>query len=230
MAITELRMQQVNNTLVFETLGHPERERQFSLKALKRWGFDLVLGKKDGNRTFFTSEAGRHASGDSYSRDGSRFEVLELLNDLKGDQKLYAHIEMSEGRAYLVADLRQDGEDTEVLRVPAGSILTAFLKKAKCHNVIDALRSLGTAAELRRQRGQEGKPVALSALPGGIRKFLKEAKKIEKDTGFGRLSLAYFGKNKDGDHRYQLFWLLPTISLFDRSLADRIDKQLDTFG
>lgn len=229
MSIKELRELQVNNTLVFETLGHPERERQFTLSALKRWGFDLIFGKRDGRQTYFTSEADRRRPGERYSEGGSSFEVGELIESLPKDQKVFAHVEMMEGCAHLVVDLRQGDENVEIMRLPAGSILLAFLKKARCHNVIDALRSLGTAAELRRQRGQEGRPVGLADLPGGIRKFLKESKKIEKETGFGRLSLAYFGKNKDGDHRFQLFWLLPTISLFDIGTAEKVDKQLQVF-
>jgi len=50
--ITELREAQLLNTLVFETLGNPEREREFKIKQLKKWGFDLVFGKIDGEETF----------------------------------------------------------------------------------------------------------------------------------------------------------------------------------
>ena len=35
--ITELRLAQLLNTLVFETLGQPEREREFKIKSLKKW-------------------------------------------------------------------------------------------------------------------------------------------------------------------------------------------------
>ncbi|NPA88381.1 MAG: TIGR00703 family protein, partial [Epsilonproteobacteria bacterium] len=53
--ITELRREQLLNTLVFETLGAPEREREFKIKSLKKWGFDLVFGKKDGEETYFAA-------------------------------------------------------------------------------------------------------------------------------------------------------------------------------
>jgi uncharacterized protein (UPF0128 family) len=46
MTITDLKELNAINTLVFETLGQPEKEREFKLKSLKKWGFDLLLGKK----------------------------------------------------------------------------------------------------------------------------------------------------------------------------------------
>ncbi len=224
MKVDQLREFQVNNTLVFETLGKPEKEREFSLSSLKRWGFDLVFGKKDGQQTFFTTQKDKDQTG-----EGSTFEIQELFESMPKNKKVFARIEMNQGKAYLVADLREKKDNIEILRIPAGSILLAFLKKHKCWNVIEALRSLGTAAELRKQRGQEGRPVSYNKLPAFCKKFLKDAKKIEKDTGFGRISLAFFGKNKDGDPRFLLTWFLPTISLFEIDLAEKIDKELELF-
>ncbi len=229
MKIKELREIQVNNTLVFETLGQPEKEREFSLASLKRWGFDLIFGKKDGNQTYFTAAKDQKKAGDSYKEGENTFEVTELLESLPKNKKVFAHIEMMEGIAHLVVQLREGQENIEILRLPAGTILLAFLKKRKCHRLIEALRSLGSAAELRRQRGQEGKPVPYNKLPSWAKKFLKDAKKIEKETGFGRISLAFFGKNKDGDPRFNISWFLPTIALFDTNLAEKIDKELELF-
>lgn len=52
---------------------------------------------------------------------------------------------------------------------------------------------------------------------------------MEKDMGFGRVSLAYFGENKDGDARFWLSWLVPTIALFEINIAEQIDKLLAAF-
>ncbi len=226
MKVSQLRELQVNNTLVFETLGKPEKEREFNLSSLKRWGFDLVFGKKDGKKTFFATASGKK---NSRQQDTGSFEIQELFNSMPKNKKVFARIEMDQGKAYLVSDLREGQDNIEILRIPAGSILLAFLKKHKCWNIIEALRSLGTAAELRKQRGQEGKPVPYDKLPAFCKKFLKDAKKIEKDTGFGRISLSFFGKNKDGDPRFLLTWFLPTISLFELDLAEKIDKELELF-
>ncbi len=225
MKIEKLREAQTNQTLVFETLGRPEKEREFSLSTIKKWGFDLVFGKKDGKETYFATESQSEGKVHSAADDG--VEVQKLFETLPEKKKVFARIELAQGTAYLVVDLRDADENLEILRLPAGSILLAFLKKHKCWNVIEALRSLGSAAEMRKQKGQEGKPVSYDELPSFCKKFLKEAKKIEKETEFGRLSLAYFGENKDGGPRFQLMWLIPTISLFDLTLAEKIDKALE---
>ncbi|HFE53958.1 MAG TPA: TIGR00703 family protein [Bacteroidetes bacterium] len=229
MTISELREIQALNTLVFETLGQPEREREFKFKSLKRWGLDLIAGKRGGKATFFTAEYGKHKAGDVYSEGGEEFEVAEILQEMPKDKKVFAHIEMQEGTAYIVAQLREGEENIEILRVPAASMLLAYFKKHRLPNLIEAFRNVGTATELVKQRGQEGKPVPYEALPNVPRRFLREAKKVEKEAGFGRVALAYFGENKDGDARFRLSWLLPTIALFELDIAERADKLLAAF-
>ena len=116
--ITQLREQQLLNTLVFETLGQPEKEREFKLKQLKKWGFDLIFGKKDNNETFFLSIDKK--VGDKFEENGNEYEVIELLKELPKNKKVFAHIEMIEGRAFLCVDLRDD-ENLEILRIEAGN-------------------------------------------------------------------------------------------------------------
>jgi len=95
--------------------------------------------------------------------------------------------------------------------------------------VIEALRSVGTAAGLIKQRGQEGRPVPFQQLPNVARRFLRGARDVEKEARFGRVALAYWGENKDGDARFHVSWLLPTIALFDLSIAEKADKLLGAF-
>ncbi len=223
------RMEQVVNTLVFETLGQPEKEREFKLKSLKRWGFDLLFGKKAGQSTFFTGALHQHEAGDVYTQEGIEYEVEEVLEELPKNKKIFAHIEMMEGRAYLIGELRELEQNIEILRIPAASVLLTFLKKHRLHHLIEALRSVGTAAELIKQRGQEGHPVPFHQLPNVARRFLRGARDVEKEARFGRVALAYWGENKDGDARFHLAWLLPTIALFDISIAEKADKLLGAF-
>ncbi len=229
MNIVELRELQAINTLVFETLGRPEKEREFKLKSLKRWGFDLLFGKKGGEATYFTAEAGKREVGEKYVEENIHYEVEEIIYELPKNKKIFAHIEMMQGRAYLVGDLREGDKNIEILRVPAGSILLAYFKKHKLHNLIEALRNVGTALELVKQRGQEGKPVPYEQLPNVARRFLRGAKDLEKEAGFGRVALSYWGENKDGDARFRVSWLLPTIALFDIDIAEKADKLLAAF-
>ncbi len=229
MSVFELREIQVLNTLVFETLGQPEKEREFKLKALKRWGFDLILGKREGVSTFFTAKANEREEGEKYKEEGIEYEVEEILTELPKNKKIFAHIEMFHGTAYLIGELREGDENIELLKVPAGVILLAYFKKHKLHHLIEAVRNVGTATELLKQRGQEGKPVPYDKLPNVPRRFLRGAKDVEKDAGFGRVALSYWGENKDGDARFRVSWLLPTIALFDIDIAEKADKLLAAF-
>ena len=229
MSVLELRELQALNTLVFETLGQPEKEREFKFKSLKKWGLDLILGKKGGKSTYFVAEYGKRKSGDIYEESGVKYEVDEILYEMPKNKRLFAHIEMEDGRAYLVGQLREGNENIEILRLPAASLLLAYFKKHRLHHLIEATRNVGTATELVKQRGQEGKPYPFSKLPNVARRFLREAKKIEREAGFGRVALAYYGENKDGDARFRVSWLLPTIALFEIDIAEKADKILGAF-
>ncbi|QCT94097.1 TIGR00703 family protein [Caminibacter mediatlanticus TB-2] len=226
--ITEVREAMLLNTLVFETLGQPEKEREFKLKSLKKWGFDLVFGKKDGEDAFFGVEEGKKV-GDKFNKDDVEYEVKEILEKLPKNKKMFAKIEMVEGRAYLYVYLREDDIDTPILYIPAGEVLLAFLKKHKFIKIIEAIRNIGSAANLVKKHGDEGKPVSFEELPPVARRFLRDAKKIEKEMGFGRVALAYFGENKSGEARYWLEWMVPTIALFDEKISEKIDKALAEF-
>ncbi|WP_456464749.1 TIGR00703 family protein [Desulfurobacterium sp.] len=229
MTVAELREIQALNTLVFETLGQPEKGREFKFKSLKRWGLDLIIGKKNGQKAFFVSEYGKRKAGDTYEEEGIHYEVTEVLYEMPKNKKLFAHIEMKNGRAYLVGELIEGSENIEILRLPAPSLLIAYLKKHKLHHLIEALKNIGTVTELVKQRGQEGKPYPFEQLPNVARRFLREAKKVEKEAGFGRVALAYFGENKDGEPRFRVSWLLPTIALFEINIAEKSDKILAAF-
>ena len=227
--VLELKELQALNTLVFETLGQPEKEREFKFKSLKRWGFDLLKGKKAGESTYFIGGYGEHKAGDVYEEQGVKYEVEEVLEEFPKNKKLFAHIVMEQGRAYIIGQLREGEHNIELFKLPAGSLLLAFLKKHKLFNVIEAIRNVGTATELVKQRGQEGKPYSFEELPNVARRFLREAKKVEKEAGFGRVALAYYGKNKDGDSRFRVSWLLPTIALFEIDIVEKVDKLFAAF-
>jgi uncharacterized protein (TIGR00703 family) len=221
--VEQLKEAMLLNTLVFETLGKPEKEREFKLKSLKKWGFDLVFGKKEGKDSYFLSKDKK--IGDKYEEEGSSYEITEILKELPKNKKVYAHIEMIEGVAHLCIDLK-DEEDIQLLCLPAGEILIAFLKKHKFVHLLSALRDLGSAATIAKHQGEEGKALPFEELPPVIRRFLRTAKKIEKEMEFGRISLAYFGENKDKKERYKMEWMVPSIALFDEHIAQKIDKAL----
>ena len=224
----ELKQKMLLDTLVFETLGAPEKAREFKIKALKKWGFDLLSAKSGEQSAIFAVSEGKSV-GDTFTQENKEFTVTEIFKELPKNRKIYAHIEMIEGRAYLCADLQEDENSQEILRIEAGEILLAFLHKHKFVKIIEALHDIGTAATLIKHHGEEGKPLSFEELPPVARRFLRDAKKIEKEMGFGRIALAYFGENKDKKARFHLSWMVPTIALFDEHIAQKIDKTLAEF-
>ncbi|MEO2116993.1 MAG: TIGR00703 family protein [Methanocaldococcus sp.] len=225
--VVEAKEVEMVNTLVFETLGNPEKEREFKLKSLKKWGFDLIFGKINGEETYFTVELDERKAGDKFSKEGKEYEVIEVLEELPKNTELYAHIEMEMGKAYIVCQLRdEDGKNTEVLRVPAATLLLAFFKKNKLSNLIKAVKNVGISLELSMQNGVGGKPLSYEELPNVARRFIRSVRKVEKETGFGRLAFAYYGETKDGEPRYRFSWLLPTIALFDLDIAKKAEQTL----
>ena len=88
MKAAELKELIALNTLVFETLGKPEKERSFSFGTLKRWGLDLLKGKKQGIETYFTSETGKHTRGEAFDENGEHYEVSEILNKMPAKKKV----------------------------------------------------------------------------------------------------------------------------------------------
>ncbi|NPA32966.1 MAG: TIGR00703 family protein [Aquificae bacterium] len=225
----ELRELIALNTLVFETLGNPPTEREFDFHALRRWGLDLLFGKKDGRDAFFVSDIGKRSSGDVYEEGGSRYEVLEVLSELPKGSRLVARVVSSEGSSFVVGSLIYGESSQEIFRIPAPSMLMAFFLRNRLFHLANCLRSVGILTEFVHSRGQEGKPLPYRALPNVARRFLQNAKKIERDAGFGRVALAFFGKNREGDHRFRVSWILPTIALFDIDIAERADKNIGAF-
>ena len=226
--LSESKRKLLLDTLVFETLGKPEKEREFKIKSLKKWGFDLLSAKSDEKSAIFALREGKSV-GDTFTQENSQYTITEIFKELPKNKKIYAHIEMMEGRAYLCVDLREGEKSQEILRIEAGEILLAFLHKHKFVKIMEALHDIGTAATLIKRNGEEGKPLSFEDLPPVARRFLREAKKIEKEMGFGRVALAYFGENKDKKARFHLSWMVPTIALFDEHIAQKIDKTLAEF-
>ena len=218
----------LNNTLVFETLGEPQKAREFKLKHLKKWGFDLIFGKKNNKECYFSFA--NKKEGDTFSHEENDYEVVSILKELPKNTKLLAHIAMIEGKAYLIVNLLKDETEEEILKIEAAKVLLAFLKKHKLPKIIESIKSIGSATNLVKGESKEGIPKSFEELPPLPRRFLREAKKIEKEMGFGRVTLQYFGENKDKKARFYLEWLIPTIALFDETIAQKIDKTLAEFA
>ena len=221
-------------TLVFETIGQPEKAREYNVKLLKRLGIDLLYGMKGGELTYFSAatEDGRKA-GDTYvDEEGIQYEVKSVVEELPRNAKLWARIEGYHGIAYLVVDLvieddnLEEPQVIEVLRTPAASLMLAFFKKNKWTHLIDAFSNVGVSVAFELSRGSKGRLHTFDELPNVVRRFLREARKLEKRVGYGRIEFAYLGENKDGKMRFKMRWMLPATALFDRNIAEKADKVL----
>ncbi|WP_457630590.1 TIGR00703 family protein [Oceanithermus sp.] len=217
------------NTFVREAWGEIPRELEVKLKSLKAWGFDLISGLREGEPAFFVAEtaAGR-MPGDVYEERGERLEVREVLEKLPKGARLLVRVSNEERRGVARLYYRAPGgEETELFALPAGELLLAFFKKRGWGKLLEAFHSSGLTTEFIQSRGSTGKAWSFEALPPKMRRALREAADtIRKRAGVGRFTLVYFGKNKDGDDRYVVTWLLPTIRLLDVSLAEHVEGLL----
>ena len=217
------------NTFVREVWGPIPAELEIKLKNLKAWGFDLIAGLRQGEPAVFVADqaAGR-APGDVYEERGESFEVKEVLNELPRGARLLVRVGNEERRGVARLYYRTgSGEESELFALPAAELLLAYFKKRGWGKLLEAFHSSGLTTEFIQSRGTRGKAWSYEALPPKMRRALREgAAAIKKRAGVGRFTLVYFGKNKDGDDRYTVTWLLPTIKLLEAGLAEHVEGLL----
>lgn len=225
----EKKHQVALNTFVREVWGEIPAEAEVKLKSLKAWGFDLVFGLRGGEEAVFVSETekGREV-GDVYEEAGETFEVREIVKELPKGAKLLIRVALEERRGVIRAYYRSArGEETELFVLPAAELLLAYFKKRGFGKLLEAFHSSGLTTEFIQKNGEAGRAYPFEALPPKMRRALREARDVlRKYAGVGRFTLVYFGKNKDGEDRYVVTWLLPTIRLFDVDVAEHVDKLL----
>jgi len=229
----EFKLKHAERTLVFEKPGKPKEEREFELRSLRDWGFDLLLVWKRGKLTYLLQEEGLRKKGETFSFEEEEYTVEEVLNELPADSSIFAKVEERDGRAYLLVEIRHVekkwGEGTLVLNVPAPDLLIAFFRKKGLDRLYNFVESVGITTEFFAQRGQPAVPVDFKKLPAGAKDFIKRTREIFDLTGCGRLSLAYYGKDKNKDSKYRLFLVLPTVDLFDLWLAEKLNNSFRVF-
>ncbi len=217
------------HTYVREVWGTIPDETEVKLRSLKAWGFDLIAGLREGEPAVFVADAadGREA-GDVYEERGERFEVREVLRELPRGARLVVRVTHEERRGVARLYYRPGrGEETELFALPAAELLLAYFKKRGWGKLLEAFHSSGLTTEFIQSRGSSGKAWPYEALPPKMRRALREAADtIKKRASVGRFTLVYFGKNKDGEDRYVVTWLLPTIQLLDASVAEHVEGLL----
>ncbi len=223
------RHQQMLNTFVREAWGEIPAEREVKLRSLKAWGFDLLMGLRGGAPSVFVAPQEAHRKkGETYEAEGETYEVQEVWQSLPKGAKLLIRVGLEERRGVIRAYYRHAfGEEEHLFTLPAAELLLAYFKKRGFGKLLEAFLSSGLTTEFLQKRGEGGKAYDYDHLPAKMRRALREAGDLlRKRTRVGRFTLVYFGKNKDGDDRYIVTWLLPTIHLFDVDVAERVDKLL----
>ncbi len=223
------RHQRMLNTFVREAWNEIPAEREVKIRSLKAWGFDLLYGLRGGRPGVFVAPSeDRRNVGDTYEAQGETFEVQEVWAALPKGASLLIRVGLEERRGVIRGYYRAaHGEETLLFTLPAAELLLAYFKKRGFGKLLEAFHSSGLTTEFIQKRGEQGKAYDFDHLPANMRRALREAGDlIRKHTGVGRFTLVYFGKNKDGDDRYIVTWLLPTIHLFDVDVAERVDKLL----
>jgi uncharacterized protein (UPF0128 family) len=102
----EFKLKHAERTLVFEKFGNPNKEREFELKSLRDWGFDLLLVWHKGKLTYLLQKEGLRSKGEVFTFEGEEYTVEELLEELPKDTSIYAKIEERDGQAYILAEVR----------------------------------------------------------------------------------------------------------------------------
>ncbi|NPB08299.1 MAG: TIGR00703 family protein [Aquificae bacterium] len=229
----EFKLKHAERTLVFEKAGNPEKEREFGLRSLRDWGFDLLLVWHRGRLTYLLQEEGLREKGETFTHEEEEYTVEEVLEDLPRDTSVYAKVEERDGTAYILVEVRHVkkrwGEGTLILNVPAPELLIAFFRKKGLDRLYHYLESAGITSEFFHQRGQPAVPLPYSKLPAGARDFIRRTKEIFELVGFGRMSLAYYGKDKNKDSKYRVFLTLPTVDLFDLWIAEKLNNSFKVF-
>ncbi len=225
--VLELKQRLVCDSLVFEVMGVPPETRIFRYGDLQRWGFDLVRGTVEGKVVHGLQQRDRE---EDVGLAGTSFSVDEVLAELPPRTRLAGELVMREGRCHLRLGLEGAEEDAPLGEVRAGELLIGYLRRERLHRLLAALANLGHFAEIVQSNGQEGKARPFEALPPRFRHFLREGRKLLRETGAGRIALAYFGENADRKARYRVGILAPHLSLFDHTIAERWEGLLESLA
>ncbi len=221
----ELKHGTLLHTRVFEDGDDAPETVEFDYGDLRRWGYDLLSGTRDGKAAWFLAEEedGRRA-GDRYEdEEGAVFEVEALHEALPKDTRLIGRMVHREGQARLALSLEGAVQEARLAEIPAAELLVYYLDKKALFRVLGALRDVGSLATLEASHGQEGRGVPLDALPRVFHRALHDARRLNRRLGAGRIAFSGFGRAKDGRWRYRMVWMLPTLALFDLDVAEKVD-------
>ncbi|WP_456367029.1 TIGR00703 family protein [Thermococcus sp.] len=212
---------------IVENTGVVPAERRFKFKSLKAWGYDLHLGTIDGRKAYFVSKAGTREEGETYSENGREYHISETQRGIPKNARLLARIVIERGQPYLELWLDTEEENFPLAKDDPRVILHRFWTERKFNQLEKHVGSVGLTTDFFKDRVfVKSIPLPYEEYPPKVRRVLREVRDVHRDmTGFGRFVFQYFGE-EDKTHQYRLWWLLPTIHLFDVEVSNEVDKVL----
>jgi len=216
----------IENGVVFERYESLPSEVKFKVRTIRRWGFELARGTKDGEDAYFLVRSGEHEVGDEYEEGGATYKIAEILEELPHKKRIRFRIDVSGGKAYLVGFVDAENEDI-VFTIPAIDIIQLYAQNNGFRELWNHLRSIGRTVELVKRHGERGRSYPIDAWPGEFRDAYRRFKDVVKDVGFGRIAIEYFGRSEDGKHRYRMSLILPTLAILDDEVARAVERALD---
>ena len=213
-----------DGTIEIKKEGIPSEESFFTLKDLKTWGIFLMFGTKDKKSGYFATRKA-HAVGESFSINGEEYTVEEVYDTtLPKKSRLKMRLKWELGR--LVGELFLVAEDKEyfVYAVPIEEILNILILKKKLGSLERTEKLLGITTKLKKEHQPCTVGISLEEADPKFRRLFRSAKKLFKeDIVAGHILLRYCGKENSSEY-YYLEVELPTLSLINQNVADRIDK------
>jgi uncharacterized protein (TIGR00703 family) len=212
---------------IVENTGIVPAERRFKFKDLKAWGYDLHLGTIDGKEAYFVSKAGTREEGETYTEGGREYHISETQREIPKDARLLARIVIERGQPYLEFWLDTEEGNFPLAKEDPRLILHRFWTEKKFNQLEKHVGSVGLTTDFFKDRVfVKSIPLPYEEYPPKVRRVLREVRDVHRDlTGFGRFVFQYFGE-EDKAYQYRLWWLLPTIHLFDVEVSNEVDKIL----
>ncbi len=212
---------------IVENTGVVPAERRFKFKDLKAWGYDLHLGTIDGKEAYFVSRTGTREEGETYTEGGKEYHITETQRALPANSKLLARIIIKRGGPYLEFWLDAEDGTHPLAKEDPRVILNRFWTEKKLKQLVKHLVIVGLTTDFYKSRVEgPSTPLPYEEYPPKVRRVIREVRDIHRDmTGFGRFVFQYYGE-EDKTHNYRLWWLLPTIHLFDIEVSNEVDKVL----
>ncbi len=212
---------------IVENTGIVPAERRFRFKDLKAWGYDLHFGTIDGREAYFVSKSGTREEGETYREAGREYHISETQRGIPRRGRLLARVVIEKGQPYLEFWLEEGDTSFPLSKEDPRVVLHRIWRNKGFGQLEKYVGSVGLTTDFFKDRVfVKSIPLPYEEYPPKVRRVLREVRDLHRDlTGFGRFVFQYFGEEGKA-HQYRLWWLLPTIHLFDVEVSNEADKIL----